>query len=128
MVAVRTAGLAFDSIIGYMDDGGRIGPMVAEEYLRTLVEVANERFTTNGERKERFRAALLRAVEADGKKGEARVDWEPADQRRDRKRVEGLKRKKEKQRQAEQVKSAGESEDIDRTDGMDVLTIADDMR
>ncbi|TKA69864.1 hypothetical protein B0A55_08921 [Friedmanniomyces simplex] len=83
MVAVRSSGLVFDCIIGYSSTsttlgrgepeisdastGGdgeaprpqRIVPMVSEAYLRTLLGIANQRFTTNGERRERFRKALL---------------------------------------------------------------------
>ena len=121
MVAVRTAGLAFDSIVGYMDIGGQLRPMVTEEYLRTLVEVANERFTTNSGRKERFKAALLRAVEVSKAKGEVRNDWEPADERRERKRAEGLKRKEEKERQAKQASSVRGTEQGEAKDDMDML-------
>ncbi|KAI7092796.1 hypothetical protein KC343_g21201, partial [Hortaea werneckii] len=66
MVAVRSSGLAFDCIIGYYAEGespedqGTIKPMVSEGYLRTLVSVANQRFRTNIERRERFRATLLK--------------------------------------------------------------------
>ncbi|KAI7193480.1 hypothetical protein KC363_g2747 [Hortaea werneckii] len=68
MVAVRSSGLAFDCIIGYYAEGsspedqGTIKPMVSEGYLRTLVNVANQRFRTNIERRERFRATLLKDV------------------------------------------------------------------
>lgn len=66
MVAVRSSGLAFDCLIGYHaagtspEDEGTIRPMVSEAYLRTLVGVANQRFKTNIERRERFRATLLK--------------------------------------------------------------------
>ncbi|KAH9845940.1 Methyltransferase TYW3 [Teratosphaeria destructans] len=63
MVAVRSSGLAFDCIIGYTvssSENPEIKPMVTEDYLRTLVDVANQRFTVNRERTERFRKALLR--------------------------------------------------------------------
>lgn len=71
MVAVRSSGLAFDCIIGYCqsssEPGGseaRVRPMVSEEYLRTLVGVANQRFRTNSERRERFREALVKEPKA----------------------------------------------------------------
>ncbi|KAK5133139.1 hypothetical protein LTR08_008163 [Meristemomyces frigidus] len=69
MVAVRSSGLAFDCIVGYEEapaaesdpDAARIiRPMVAEQYLRTLIGVANQRFVTNSQRTGRFRQALLR--------------------------------------------------------------------
>ncbi|KAK0308443.1 hypothetical protein LTR01_005070 [Friedmanniomyces endolithicus] len=77
MVAVRSSGLVFDCIIGYstnislsepdssnVSTGGeaprpKIVPMVSEGYLRTLLGIANQRFKTNEERRERFRKALL---------------------------------------------------------------------
>lgn len=67
MVAVRTNGMSFDSIIGYMSADGRIHPMVSEPYLKTIVKIANDRFKTNEERKDRFRAMLLARVEASSK-------------------------------------------------------------
>lgn len=94
MVAVRTNGLAFDSIIGFESADGDIIPMVPETYLRTLVQIANQRFRTNKERTERFRSALLYR---DTRKPSGRSgDWEPAEARRARKREEGLRRRAEK--------------------------------
>jgi tRNA wybutosine-synthesizing protein 3 len=52
-----------DSIIGYCDTNSatdHIVPMVSEDYLRTMVDVANQRFKVNRERTERFRNALLK--------------------------------------------------------------------
>ena len=86
MVAVRTQGLAFDSIIAYEDQSGNLNPIVPEQYIRTMLEVANLRFATNTERKERFRRALLR-VDAETKDSKINF-WEPADVRRARKRAE----------------------------------------
>lgn len=67
--------------------------MVPETYLRTLVQIANERFVVNTERTERFRRALL-GLDVKPKEG-ADGEWEPADVRKERKRAEGLKRKQE---------------------------------
>lgn len=58
MVAVRTTGLALDSIIGFKDATGSIRPMVSEPYLRTVLELANERFKLNEQRKSRFTDAF----------------------------------------------------------------------
>lgn len=91
MVAVRTQGLALDSIIGYEDTQGRMISTVSESYLRTLVKIANQRFAVNTERKERFRRALLHSSESDS----VPTDWEPADVRRERKRAEGLRKREE---------------------------------
>jgi len=64
MVAVRSSGLAYDCIVGYCpaDSGedAQIVPMVSEAYLRTLLAIANQRFKTNEERRERFRKALMK--------------------------------------------------------------------
>lgn len=60
MVAVRSSGLAFDSLIAYADSTtADVKTMVTEDYLRALLGVANERFITNAQRKERFRVGLL---------------------------------------------------------------------
>lgn len=93
MVAIRTQGLFLSSIIGYQEGpNSPIKPMVTEEYLTTLVELANRRFLANEERKQRFRRALLK-LDKSGKD----VDdaWEPTEKRRERKRAEGLRRKEE---------------------------------
>ena len=66
MLAVRSSGLSVDCIIGFqaaVDDNvpgtQQIQPMVSEDYLRTLLQVANERFRQNIERKERFRMGVI---------------------------------------------------------------------
>ena len=64
VVAVRSSGLGLDSIIGYMDpkapelEAGTLHPMVSESYLRTIVQLANQRFATNEERKYRFKESF----------------------------------------------------------------------
>lgn len=99
-MAVRTAGLAFDSIVAYLDSAGTVTPMVEEGYLRTLLQVANERFEVNAERKQRFQEALMHAIMGGGKAGrESKEGWEPAEQRRERKRAEGLRKKAEMEQQ-----------------------------
>ncbi|EXJ62946.1 hypothetical protein A1O7_03390 [Cladophialophora yegresii CBS 114405] len=126
MVAVRTAGLGFDTVVGRVEgrelegddgDGDTATPsqqhdetydadgdtvpqpqhsetyrrMVGEEYLRMCVEVVNERFGWNEERRERFRAELKRAMEREGE-GLVDTGWEDKEARRRRKREEGLAR------------------------------------
>lgn len=83
--------------------------MVSEAYLRTLVELANQRFGANQERKERFARALLQSKGEEVRKGDA-GDWEPKDVRRERKREEGLRRKEEIQRQQRQKADAESKE------------------
>lgn len=100
-VAVRCMGLGFDSIIGYLqDDGARVLSMVDEAYLRTLVTIANARFEENTRRTEQFRVELLRLCASNIASAmgaeQDRALWEDPDTRRERKRVEGLKKKKKK--------------------------------
>lgn len=98
-VGIRTQGLALESLIAWQDpDTGEIQPMVSEGYLRTLVDLANQRFVANEERKARFTKHLLQRKEEAQKQGDF-GDWEPKDVRRERKKQEGLKRKEEIERQ-----------------------------
>jgi tRNA wybutosine-synthesizing protein 3 len=86
-VAVRSTGLAFDSIIGYQSDQAGFCAIVDEKHLRLLVSIANQRFKVNSERIERFRTGLL------GLYPQTSHPREDADQRRLRKREEGLRRR-----------------------------------
>lgn len=88
-------------------------PMVEEGYLRTLLQVANERFEVNAERKQRFQEALRNAITGGGKAGrESREGWEPAEERRERKRAEGLRRKAEMQQQRTASKDENEDHEV----------------
>ena len=87
MVAIRSHGLALESIIGAIDEsaGGQTPvSVVTEEYLAILVNIANERFNACEERKQRFENALFEPLSV--------RNWEDADTRRRRKREEGLAR------------------------------------
>ncbi|KAK2760264.1 hypothetical protein FQN54_002332 [Arachnomyces sp. PD_36] len=97
IVAVRSSGLALESIIGIREphsDGDIARSLVSEEYLRMLVAVANERFKVNIERVARFRAKLMELCSPQAAPGK-KEGWEDPDSRRERKRMEGLQRKKE---------------------------------
>ncbi|CEL01918.1 hypothetical protein ASPCAL01494 [Aspergillus calidoustus] len=125
IVAVRSAGLALESVIGYYEDDGHGGDdgqgvirsLVTDEYLQLLVSMSNERFLTNSERKERFRTALLSAYSTDQSggmrtKGKTKPDgWEDAETRRERKRAEGLAKKKLLEEQAKQENGKSGVED-----------------
>ncbi|KAE9978287.1 hypothetical protein BLS_009470 [Venturia inaequalis] len=104
MVAVRSTGLGFDSIIGYQNIDGSINSLVTEEYLELLINTANERFKTNNERIERFRSGLSSFYHTENAKigGDSCSLWEDKDARKARKRAEGLAKQKEK---LEEVKS-----------------------
>jgi tRNA wybutosine-synthesizing protein 3 len=84
MVAVRTAGLAFSTVIGYMSGSSQVG-LVEEEQLKLLLKVANERFVANADRIARFRERLLHS------RSSHPPGWEEESTRRERKRAEGLK-------------------------------------
>lgn len=102
IVAVRSSGLALESVIGYCevgddDDDGEepiIRSLVSEEYLRMLMDMSNERFEVNVDRKERFRAVLLDLYQGQKAK-RSKSGWEDAEKRRERKRAEGLRRQQE---------------------------------
>lgn len=90
MVAIRSLGLGFESLVGYETPCGQRRWLVSADVLDTLCVVADERFAENARRIERFRAAFVDSVGApDWMAGRA---WEDAAARRDRKRAEGLRR------------------------------------
>ncbi|KAL8931377.1 MAG: hypothetical protein Q9211_007006 [Gyalolechia sp. 1 TL-2023] len=101
MVAIRSAGLALESIVGvvrHQPDGSSRSEeeqddsevdeiteaLVDEEYLETLVQIANERFEANTERIRRFEENLF------GGKSKEEDQWEDTEERKERKRREGL--------------------------------------
>ena len=92
MVAIRSTGYSFDSIIGYQDDEGRNISLVDEGHLITLVCIANELFKINLERIARFRTQLLDSYQPALISGPSDSNWEDADVRKQRKRAEGLAR------------------------------------
>ena len=101
MVAVRSSGLALDSVIGFKDPDlpvtgtTNVQPMVSEAYLRAIVKLATDRFMTNEERKSRFAAAWKQHTSPDRVliTKEAMGAYESGVARRERKRMEGLERK-----------------------------------
>jgi tRNA wybutosine-synthesizing protein 3 len=120
MVAVRSAGYSFDTIIGYQDEQGRNLTLIDESHLRTLVCIANERFKINFERIARFRAALLESYQPSTSTAKPlNPDWEDAEARKRRKREEGLARQ-----QALQAASARESADDTPVDVYDIGEMA----
>ncbi|KAF2968692.1 hypothetical protein GQX73_g4889 [Xylaria multiplex] len=94
IVAIRSMGLSFESLIG-VQENGITKCMVSDDYLQSLVCIANERFEENKKRIERFRTTMLDASSLQGK-GDG-TEWEDAQARRERKRTEGLRRKAELQ-------------------------------
>ncbi len=99
MVAVRSTGLALDSVVGWLDNDGEGISIVSDTFLEGLLAVANERFEENSRRITRFRDLVLSstpspAVVEAGKKSRG-GEWEDASARRERKRAEGLRRSQE---------------------------------
>jgi tRNA wybutosine-synthesizing protein 3 len=94
MVAVRSMGLALESLIGF-HHGGKELCSVSEQDLRTLLEISNERFRINTERITRFQTLLKQMTTAAPatKRGKDGEEWEDAEARKERKRAEGLRRK-----------------------------------
>lgn len=146
IVAVRSSGLSLESIIGYCEEDNNdddhdssdeppvIRSLVTEEYLQMLVALANERFIVNTERVDRFRTRLLElcsgplssspttTITTQRHKGKKPPDWEDPQARRERKRAEGLKRKKEAAQQKMddlQGQTASQLDDDDTEMGID---------
>lgn len=94
IVAVRSTGLMLDSVLGYETEDGRLVSLVSEAYLHSLVQLANERFRINAQRIERFRSGLLSRY-ASNKDLEASQSVETSEQRKERKRREGLLRQQQ---------------------------------
>jgi tRNA wybutosine-synthesizing protein 3 len=103
MVAVRSTGLALDSVIGWLDVDGEGVCILPDTYLKGLLTVANERFEENSKRITRFCDLLLGSAETpsdmEARKKLKASDWEDASVRRERKRAEGLKRSQELRQQ-----------------------------
>ncbi|POR34251.1 tRNA wybutosine-synthesizing protein 3 [Tolypocladium paradoxum] len=94
VVAVRSMGLGFESLVGYETPDGQRRRLVPAECLQTLLSVGNERFSENAKRIARFRAAFRDAVrEPEPRRSPHGGDWEDAVARRERMRAEGLGRK-----------------------------------
>lgn len=107
MVAVRSTGLGFDSIIGYQNAHGTAISLVTEEYLKILVKTANERFKINAERIERFRSGVQSFYDPGKRTGiDPGSQWEDKHARKVRKREEGLAKQRE---QSEKEKATSEA-------------------
>ena len=89
MVAIRSSGLAFGSLIGYVDqtDNDEIRSLVSEEYLKLLLSIANDRFDANTVRINRLQANLLQTSH------KRNIIWEDQESRRERMKTEGLERR-----------------------------------
>lgn len=115
-------GLGLESLIGRETNGIK-HCTVSGDYLKALMKIANERFSENARRIERFRRLLVDAfgmAGQDGKRagaarrvGEGGGAWEDAVVRRERKRLEGLARAEEMRRAKLARKEEEEGHDVD---------------
>lgn len=115
MVAVRSTGYAFDSIVGFQDDDACNRSLVDETCLRTLVDIANDRFRINTERIARFRTALAASYSCltSPANTSAKPNWEDADARKRRKRQEGLARQQAMQASVSSAHGDAEGDETD---------------
>ncbi|KAI1343334.1 methyltransferase TYW3-domain-containing protein [Xylariaceae sp. FL0016] len=113
IVAIRSMGLAFESLIGFQDRDGHNSPTVTNGYLDTLACIGNERFQENEKRIKRFQEALMLASQPPKKQNKDGTEWEDADTRRERKKTEGLKKKAEKlSQQKTKAEAEGSAPDL----------------
>ena len=87
MVAVRSSGLAFSSLVGFVEDdtcGSDINCIVTEGYLQVLLGLANKRFEANSERVARFRYHLSRNTKV------GQPPREDKEERKERMKAQGL--------------------------------------
>jgi tRNA wybutosine-synthesizing protein 3 len=112
MVAIRSTGYSFDSIIGYQDDHGHNIALVHDTYLRILIGIANERFKVNEQRISRLKEGLLTRCNPP-KNPASKPEWEDPEVRRRRKREEGLAKKKQLAEKSLSGREATSVEDID---------------
>lgn len=96
MLAIRTAGLAFETVVGTVEGEHGLKKIVSEEYLAMCARVVNQRFKWNDERRERLRAEIRRV----GDQQLLASAWEDESLRRARKRREGLLRQQQQKRVA----------------------------
>ncbi len=117
MVAVRSMGLALESVIGRLAADGEGVCVVANSYLEDLLGVCNDRFKENSKRITRFRdllrTSIMTSAHVEAKVQKNEEAWEDAILRRQRKRAEGLKRSKElKQQMAAEPRNGDPADEI----------------
>ncbi|KAG0651712.1 tRNA wybutosine-synthesizing 3 [Hyphodiscus hymeniophilus] len=121
MVAVRSMGLALESIVGLKYDKDP-ECTVSEGHLKSLIDLANERFKENTIRIERFRALLKKlSVEGSGnvkRKGQNGEEWEDPQVRAERKKAEGLARSR-------QLKSSLLAEGVEGSETVDLQSLVE---
>jgi tRNA wybutosine-synthesizing protein 3 len=116
MVAIRTNGIVFESVIGlYNFPSDTAAAVVSEEYLAMCAGIVQERFRWNELRKARLVHELDGALKRMGT-GKNAKQTESKDDRRQRKRREGLAIQKKQQaarREASMVQQTSDVDDVD---------------
>ena len=118
MVAIRSSGLALESIIGSVPDRVKdtsregsdskhylnnedVHSLVSDRYLDLLLNIANDRFKSNTERMRRFESDLFE------REATTISTWEDSKTRQERKRAEGLKQQEQARKVRAQRGSSG---------------------
>ena len=108
MIAIRSSGLALESLIGVcldqdmMDsvkDTLPVDGIITEDGFNVLLKLANARFKLNSDRMRRFEDELF------SKDPRRNLKWEDSEVRKTRKRTEGLAKRKQIQQGAETPKT-----------------------
>lgn len=111
IVAVRSMGLSFESLVGY-EAAGKRHCLVSPEYINLLVQIANERFAENRKRIDRFHTAFEGALQSPRpRQNPDGEEWEDPKARRQRKRAEGLRKQR-----SQLAKESAPSEPMDQLD------------
>jgi tRNA wybutosine-synthesizing protein 3 len=110
MVAIRSNGLALDAIIGVLDADGNVQKIVSDEYIAMLVRVGNMRFQENDKRIAKLTRNLEEALYAPKEEKDVPEDKEA---RRERKRLEGLRRQQEVLKEQKEAPADGDVEEDD---------------
>lgn len=92
MLAIRSTH-KIDTPIAYLDHDGSIRSLVDPTYLYTLVLMSNDKFTSNQNRMNAFEQIMEKEVQ----QRTIEVSTETKEQRRERKRREGMARQQSKQ-------------------------------
>lgn len=117
MVAIRTNGIVFETTLGIWDEAKEAATtLVPETYLQMCADVINERFEWNAERKERLVRELQLAIRREGWTEIEEI--ETKEQRRDRKRKEGLERQQALQASTSAVTESSEA--VDKAEEIDL--------
>lgn len=91
-------GLSLESILGYHDAAKDTTVCIlSDPLLKGLISIANQRFTENTKRIQRFRDLLKKGIDVlSGESGVRKKangeEWEDTEARKQRKRAEGLRR------------------------------------